>query len=294
MNFFVLDDAPSIADADYKTLKARLLPYYDTFGIAEFPENPAGPGPGFDDELLELLLQARPAVVSFHFGTPGKTAIEALKAAGIRLISSATNVTEAVALEATGMDAIIAQGWEAGGHRGSHVANGPGDGIGLMALVPQVIDAVDLPVIAAGGIADGRGIAAALALGASAVQIGTAFLNCPEASVSERHREVIAASRAHDTMFTNAVSGRCARGLASDYAIEMAGVTGPFPSFPTMYALSDPIRTAAADMRPEPISFHLFGQSAALTRSEPARDIVDRLVSETQKVLADLSGAGRS
>ncbi|MEK6216964.1 MAG: nitronate monooxygenase [Boseongicola sp.] len=214
-----------------------------------------------------------------------------MKEAGIRVISSATNVAEAKALEAAGMDAIIAQGYEAGGHRGSHLPTPAGEGIGLMALIPQMVDAVRVPVIAAGGIADGRGIAAALSLGASAVQIGTGFLRCPESSVSQRHRDAIAASSAHDTMFTNAVSGRSARGLKSDYAVGMAKYHGALPSFPSMYALTRPLLGAAAEIRPEPVSFFLFGQSAALTKALPAGEYIDWLVADTQKTLSRLSKA---
>ncbi len=286
LNFFVYDAAPALADDAYEALKSRMSSSFPDFQKTGFPENPGAVSASFTEETLALLLELRPPVVSFHFGTPSPSAIQALKDNGTRLLASATTVAEAVALETVGIDAIIAQGWEAGGHRGSFQPGGPGDGVGLMSLVPQIVDAVDVPVIAAGGIADGRGIAAALALGASGVQIGTAFLRCPEASTTSAHRHAIASTSAENTMFTNAVSGRFARGMASAYARIMADIPGPYPTFPAMYDLSRPIVDAARETEPDKASFHLFGQSAALARVEPARDVVARLVNETRSVLS--------
>ena len=172
-------DNPS--DAVLRQTIARLRPYYDELGLGAPPATLPALGPGFDEATLDLILEVHPPVVSFHFGIPDAAAITKLKAAGIAILHSATTVAEARALEACGVDAVVAQGWEAGGHRGSHVPADPGEGVGTLALVPQIVDAINLPVIAAGGIADGRGIAAAFALGASGVQIGTGFLSCVEA-----------------------------------------------------------------------------------------------------------------
>lgn len=147
-----------------------------------------------------------------------------MKGAGFVLLLSATDVAEARALEAAGMDAVIAQAWEAGGHRGSHVPTAPLDGVGTMALVPQIVDAVSVPVIAAGGIGDGRGIAAALALGAAGVQMGTALLRCPEAATDPASRARLRQATDRDTLMTDAVSGRSARAMRSRYGEEMAGV----------------------------------------------------------------------
>jgi nitronate monooxygenase len=225
-------------------------------------------------------------VVSFHFGVPEPAAVAAMKQAGITLISTATTVAEARALEAAGMDAIIAQGWEAGGHRGSHVPRAPADGIGGMALVPQVVDAVSVPVIAAGGIADGRGIAAAFALGAAGVQLGTAFLTCPEAATSPSRRAWLHRSADTDTIMTDAVSGRAARAMRSRFTEEMERERTPLPAFGQMYALSRPIVDAADDRE---ASFDLYGQAAALNRDRPAADLVADLVDEAYRVFRRLA-----
>jgi nitronate monooxygenase len=164
------------------------------------------------------LLEIQPAVVSFHFGVPSDDAIAALKNADIVLISSATTVAETQSLAASGMDAVIAQGWEAGGHRGSHEPTEPNQGVGVFALVPQTADAISIPVIAAGGVGDGRGIAAAFALGAAGVQIGNGFLSCPEAGTDEPRRALLRRARDTDTMVTDAFFGRPARAMRSRFA----------------------------------------------------------------------------
>src|SRR5690606_6009648 len=220
LNFFIIQQektGPRVLEAARK----RLQPWYDDLGLGDPPFELPPPGRGFDEERLEVVLSTRPRVVSFHFGHPEARHVEAMKAAGIVLVSSATSVAEARALEAAGMDAVIAQGWEAGGHRGSHKPTAPGDGVGTMALVPQIVDAVSVPVIAAGGIGDGRGIAAAMALGASGVQMGTAFLSCPGAATEPARRERLRQATDRDTMVTDAFSGRSARAMRSRYAEEM-------------------------------------------------------------------------
>lgn len=284
VNFFVSDVPRTEAEVLERT-RERLRPWYDKLGLGDPPQTLPEFGTGFDDARLQLTLELKPKVVSFHFGHPDQRSIETLKGAGIVVVSSATNVAEARSLEAAGMDAIIAQGWEAGGHRGSHVPTVPMDGVGTMALVPQIVDAVSVPVIAAGGIADGRGIAAALALGASGVQMGTAFLRCPEAATEPARRERLRTATDLDTIVTDAFSGRSARAMRSRYAEEMERKREPLPAFLQMNALSRPIRDAADD---DDASCFLYGQAAALSKELAAPQIVDLLVRDTAKVLAGL------
>ncbi|WP_312891308.1 NAD(P)H-dependent flavin oxidoreductase [Mesorhizobium silamurunense] len=205
------------------------------------------------------------------------------------IISTATNVAEARKLADCGADAVIAQGWEAGGHRGSHVPSGPGDGVGTMALVPQIVDAVKLPIIAAGGIADGRGIAAAFALGASGVQIGTGFLSCDEAGTDAPRRALIRSATDTDTMVTDAFSGRAARAKRTRYALEMEESRTPLPDFPQMYALTAPL--GDADHARLDFAFHLYGQAAALNRELPAGELMHALVAEAKGIFDTLSAS---
>jgi nitronate monooxygenase len=287
LNFFI-PDLPKTDPAVLERTRARLRSWYDAFGLGEPPAELPDLRATFDDERLSLLLEIRPAIVSFHFGVPRRDAIAALKDAGIVLISSATNVAEARALEAAGMDAVIAQGWEAGGHRGSHQPTDPGSGVGTFALVPQIADAVRIPVIAAGGIGDGRGIAAAFALGAAGVQMGTAFLSCPEAATDAPRRVLLRQTSDTDTMVTDAYSGRSARAMRSRFAEAMEKSREPLPAFRQMYALSIPLIEAAPD---RDASFHLYGQAASLNRDLPAAELFRRLVDEAMEVFARLSKA---
>lgn len=283
LNLFAHAAPGEDAAGRFEAAKAATADWRDWTGAAAAPDAPPEAGPGFDADRMALLLELRPAVASFHFAPPPEDAVRALKAEGIRLIASATTVAEARALEAAGMDAVIAQGWEAGGHRGSFAPNGPGDGVGLFALVPQVADALSVPVIAAGAVMDGRGIAAAFALGAAGVQMGTAFLRTPEAATEPRRREALAAATDADTMPTDAVSGRTARAKRSRYAEAMAG--RPVAAFPQMYALSRPILEAD----PEAASFMLYGQGAALGREAPAADLVAALTAEARAAMGRLA-----
>jgi len=284
LNFFI-SEAPETEEKVLQDTRERLQPWYEKLGLGETPNTLPALGPGFDEDRLELILQLKPAVVSFHFGYPDRAAISALKDAGIKMLSSATSVSEARALEAAGMDAIIAQGWEAGGHRGSHKPTAPADAVGTLALTPQIADAVAVPVIAAGGVADGRGIAAAFALGAAGVQIGTGFLSCPEASTDDARRALIRNATDTDTMVTDAVSGRSCRAKRSRYAEEMERHRQPLPAFPQMYELSYPIVQAADD---EEASFHLYGQAARLNRELPAAELVAVLAQEAHDIFSRL------
>lgn len=284
LNFFV-HDAPKTHPAVLERTRERLRPWYEELGLGEPPTELPNLRPAFDQHLLSLLLELKPAIVSFHFGVPDTDAVQALKDAGIILISTATTVAEARLLEARGMDAVIAQGWEAGGHRGSHQPTDTCEGVGTFALVPQIVDAVGVPVIAAGGVGDGRGIAAAFALGASGVQIGTAFLSCPEAGTDPPRRALLRQATDADTMVTDAISGRPARAVKSRFAQEMGKSREPLPAFRQMYALTEPLLEVASD---RDVSFHLYGQAAALNRDLPAAELVRRLIDEAAEVFGKL------
>ncbi len=282
LNFFAHDTPVNKPDVIEST-RERLKPFYSEVGLKEIPQNVSKPLLTFTEERLELLLEIKPLLVSFHFGLPGFDAIKSLKKAGSRILCSATTTAEAIALEQSGVDIVVAQGWEAGGHRGSFDVNHEDHGVGTLALVPQIVDAVKIPVVAAGGIADGRGIAAAFMLGACGVQMGTAFLSCPEVNVSDAHLEAIRISRDDDTRLTKAFSGRPARARQNNYIESMAAHRLPLPDFPTMYTLSDPLREASNDTLD--YRFLLYGQAAALNREMPAAELVQTLVTEAQNLL---------
>jgi nitronate monooxygenase len=248
LNFFC-HTAPKVDAARELAWRQRLVPYYQEFGI-----DPNGPIPTsnrtpFDDGLCRMVEEFRPAVVSFHFGLPEKALMARVKATGAKVISSATSVDEAIWIEAQGADAIIAQGAEAGGHRGMFLNGDPLDVAltqsGTMALVPQVVDAVKVPVIAAGGIADARGIAAAFALGAAGVQIGTAYLFTPEARISAPHRAALEGAKDGQTALTNIFTGRPARGLMNRAMRELGPLSRDVPAFPLAGGALTPLKAKA-------------------------------------------------
>ena len=274
LNFFVHPRPHSTPEATAR-MQARLAGYFDEFGLGPVPE-PNEPFPTFDQERLELILDLRPRVVSFHFGLPESSAVRRIKQAGCIILSSATTVAEARALEAGGADAIIAQGFEAGGHRGTFTS-GPGAGmVGTMALVPQVVDAVRLPIIAAGGIADGRGIAAAFALGASGVQMGTTFLGCPDATVSPLYRAQLRTVSDEATELTRAFTGRPARAIRNRLVAEMAD-TEPL-EFPLQASLVGPLWQSPNEEARAAFTPIWAGQAAPLMRELPAGRLVEELV----------------
>jgi len=271
LNFFCHDD-PHFDEADHAALLAAMAPQYEAAGVAAptgMPEPVLHP---FGAAHLETLLTRPPAVVSFHFGLPGDEAMTALKNKGCKILSSATTVAEARWLEARGVDAIIAQGWEAGGHRGVFLDVEHDAQVGLFSLLPQVVDAVALPVIAAGGIADGRGIAAAFALGASGVQIGTGFISSEQANRKPNHHEAIASGSDDSTRVTRAGSGRAARAHRTAWLDRMAHV-GAAP-FPLMYHYTAPLMAADAEAH----QCSLYGQSSRLAPAGDAAERLNRLV----------------
>ncbi len=283
INFFVHADAvPDAARAE--TTRQQLAPYFEELGAGDVPAAEVSSLP-FNEDHLAVVLAEMPPVVSFHFGLPREDLFQAVKDAGIFTISSATNVAEAKQLEAGGIDAIVAQGFEAGGHRGTFQEPYEDGWVGTMALVPQIADAVSVPVIAAGGIADGRGIAAALALGADAAQLGTAFLPCPESMIPQVHRDALETARDDQTRLTSAFSGRPARGLENRYMREMAGSEDNFPDFPILNTLTGLLRKASAAAGSEDFVSLWSGQAAALNKTLPAGELLDALVAETEATL---------
>ena len=285
-NFFVHQEPTDDPQRNIAT-QELLKPYYKELGLGEIPD-PITSAPTFNQTHLEAVLQIRPPVVSFHFGLPDESAFQAIREAGLFTLSSATNVAEARALESRGVDAIIAQGFEAGGHRGTFAGPYETGQVGTLALVPQIVDAVSVPVIAAGGIGDGRGIAAALALGATGVQLGTAFLTCPESAVHPLYRTLLGTARGVQTRITQAFSGRPARGIENRFLREMAGHEASFPDFPILNTLTGPIRKASTQ-RNSPDFLPLWsGQSVAFSRHLPAAELVAALVAETESVLNHL------
>lgn len=283
VNFFV--HARPVPDEDLNAeAAARLAPWYDRLGAGEV-KAPADAIPTFDEAFCEAVIACGPTVASFHFGLPEAALVDRLKAAGILILSSATSAAEARWLEDHGADAIIAQGAEAGGHNGWFLPRRGADLTGTMALVPRVVDAVRVPVVAAGGIADGRGVAAALMLGAAGVQVGTAFLATPECASPEVHKQAVIAATGDDTMATRAYSGRLARGIANDFSRDMAA-HADWPDFPLMNAATGPIRAASAGAGlPDAVALW-SGQGAGLVRAETTAGVVTRLVAETEAALA--------
>lgn len=284
-NLFAPLPAP-MAPRDYAADIARLAPYYAELGLPP-PSAPVAPNFGFADQV-GAVLDSGAAVFSVAFAPPPRDAVVAARSRGMLVVGTATTVEEAVVLADIGVDAVVAQGSEAGGHRGSFAQPFEAAMIGTMALVPQVIDAVRVPVIASGGIMDGRGIAAALALGASAVQMGTAFLTCEEAGIPEAYKQAILAARAHETRITRAFSGRPARGIVNRVMTEIGDQD--VPGFPLQNALTRPLRTEAGKRgRTEFLSLWA-GQGLGLARRQPAAEMMKRLVEETDAAIRRVAG----
>ena len=261
--------APQPEPAAVADMRRQLQGLYDSAGLGPVPA-PQGAAGEVTPEHLAMLLEARPEVVSFHFGLPASSIVQALKAAGIFVVASATTVAEARRLEAAGVDAIIAQGTEAGGHRATFSGVDISQQAGLFALLPQVVDAVRLPVIAAGGVADGRTLAAALMLGASAVQIGTAFLRCEEANVQPGYRAAVAEADDSATVVTDMISGRPARFIRNRLVDDLvASGLEPLP-IPAQLSLTG--RLGASGDRDLTALF--AGQSASLARHTRAADLM--------------------
>ena len=247
LNFFC-HSLPAIEEQAQAAWLAELAPYFKELELEPPTRSTGVTRKAFDEQALAIIEPFRPAVVSFHFGLPDAALVEEIRRWGTRVISSATTVEEAVYLANRGIDAVIAQGIEAGGHRGCFLTMDMSTQAGTLALLPPVCQAVDLPVIAAGGIASRAGVEAALALGAAGVQVGTAFLLCPEAKTSPLHRAAIASDASRHTAITNVFSGRPARGIVNRLIREIGPMSPLSPPFPTAGGPVAPLR-AAAELR---------------------------------------------
>jgi nitronate monooxygenase len=276
VNFFV-HTPPAVDAAREARWRAALGPYYREYGI-DPDKIPAGPGRSpFSDEAADAIERFKPAVVSFHFGLPSPAHIARVKGWGSKVLASATTVDEARWLEARGVDAIIAQGVEAGGHRGIFLTDDLTTQVGTFALLPQVVHAVKVPVIAAGGIADAQGVAAALALGAAGVQVGTAYMLCPEATTSAPHRAALKSEAARHTALTNLFTGRPARGIVNRIIRELGAMSEAPPAFPLATAAIAPLRARAEAAGSGDFSPLWSGQNASGCREIGAAELTRQL-----------------
>ena len=257
--------------------RAALAPYHAEYGID--PANiAAGPGRApFSHEVADVLAEFAPPVVSFHFGLPAPDLLARVRGWGAKVLASATTVDEARWLAARGVDAVIAQGLEAGGHRGVFLTDDLTTQLGLFALLPQLLHAVDVPVIAAGGIADAQGVAAALALGAAGVQVGTAYLLCPEATTSAVHRAALKSEAAHHTALTNLFTGRPARGIVNRVMRELGAISDAPPEFPLATSAIVPLRAKAEAQGRGDFSPLWSGQNASGCKEVPAAQLTREL-----------------
>ncbi|MBA4707849.1 NAD(P)H-dependent flavin oxidoreductase [Aquitalea aquatica] len=275
LNFFC-HQPPADDPAAQAGWQALLAPFYQELGIVPAATGGAGRLP-FNQEMADLVSQYRPALVSFHFGLPAPALLQQVKASGAKVLSSATTVAEARWLQANGADAVIAQGLEAGGHRGMFLHDDLDEQLGSFALLPQIVQALDIPVIAAGGIADAAGVAAAMRLGAAGVQVGTAYLLCPEADTSPLHRAALRSPAAAHTALTTLYSGRPARGIVNRLMRELGPRHPAAPAFPLASAALAPLRAAAEALGRDDFSPLWCGQNASGCWEIPAGELTRQL-----------------
>lgn len=288
LNFFC-HRTPQVDPKRDEAWRGALSRFYTELGLDPHAPAPRATRAPFDDAMCELVVEFAPEVVSFHFGLPEASLLTRVKATGAKVLSSATTVDEAGWLADRGCDAIVAQGYEAGGHRGMFLTDDTSRQVGTMALVPQIADAVNMPVIASGGIADARGIAAAFALGASAVQLGTAYLFCPESTISNAHRQALRAAKDDGTVLTNLFSGRPARGLTNRLIRELGPMSDLAPPFPLAGGPVQPLRAKAESAGSGDFSPLWSGQASALGRELPAGELTTRLAREAMALMARLT-----
>ena len=285
LNFFC--HQPPVSDSERAASWKRCLePYYREMEIDLSAAVPPANRAAFDSAGCEIIEEVTPEVVSFHFGLPDEALVARVKSTGCRIISSATSVREARWLEEHGCDAIIAQGYEAGGHRGMFLETEVATQVGTMALVPQIVDAVKVPVIAAGGIGDARGIVAALVLGASGVQLGTAYLFCPEAKIPPVHRDKLRNARESETALTNVFTGRPARSILNRLIRELGPIAPEAPEFPLASDAVMPLRQAALARNSADFVPLWSGQGAPLGLEIPAGELTKRLTASAAELVA--------
>ncbi|AOY94483.1 2-nitropropane dioxygenase [Cupriavidus sp. USMAA2-4] len=284
------DRDPVVDAAAFDRFLAPLRPYYRELGVA-IPDLPTRFGHDYAQQI-EAVLEARPPVLSFVFGLPSPAILRECRRRNIVTVGTATTVDEAILLEAAGLDCIVASGFEAGGHRGSFLRTPEASLTGVFALVPQIADRVKTPVIAAGGVADGRGIVAALALGAQGVQIGTAFLACDESGASPAHREKLLSPDARRTVLTRAFTGRLARNIANRFTEEMAAYEADVAPYPVQRWLTGGFRAAALRAERDDLIALAAGQAASLARRGSASSLITRLVDDVGAITAGLAADG--
>lgn len=290
-NVNLFSPASEIFDQDARPgekMRTLLAGYHQEFELGEIP----APGKLFGPAELQLqvLLDEKVPVISFHFGID-KIHVDAIHAAGLKVICTATHVSEATLLESIGVDAVIAQGSEAGGHRGTFLGAYQDALIGTLALVPQIVDAVRIPVIAAGGVMDARGIIACHALGAQAVQLGTAFLGCPEAGIPDAWRQSLLASQASQTTVTEAISGKPARGIRNRYITEVEKLDEPLLPYPLQYAISGTLRKQATETGNPDFMAMWSGQGIGLIKPASAAELMQKLITDAAKLRKQLASA---
>jgi len=282
LNFFA-HKPPVHNNARANAWHNKLVPYYEEFGLDSNIQVPTRNRAAFDGTMCTVVEQLKPEIVSFHYGLPEATLVKRVKDAGCKIIASATTSDEARFLEDNGCHAVIAQGVEAGGHRGMFLSNEITTQLGTFALVPQIADAIGLPVIASGGIGDARGVAAALLLGAAAVQIGTAYLFCPEAKVTSPHRAALKSGGA--TVLTNVLTGRLARGFVNRIIREIGPISDTVPDFPLASAALAPLHEKAQAGGSGDFSAMWAGEAAPLGIEMPAFELTQALAEGAQDLL---------
>lgn len=285
LNFFCHTTSAATPE-QMKQWDQALSGYYSNLGLEQAVGSPPAARSPFDDAMCSVVEELRPEVVSFHFGLPQSSLLDRVLATGAKVLSSATTVEEAVWLADKGCAAVIAQGAEAGGHRGMFLSSDISTQIGTMALVPLVVDAVDVPVIAAGGISDARGVSAALILGAGGVQLGTAYLLCPEATTSALHRRALQESAGRMTALTNVFTGRPARGILNRIIAELGPMAPMAPPFPLAANAVQPLRAAAEAHGSTDFTPLWSGQAGPLAVAMPARELTQKLINEAQTLLS--------